>query len=256
MASEYLRYSMLRKIVVWVVKKTVLRLYCLLGRLYLAPILLLEWKRPASLKDKPRNERPIEYGFAFKWLAKICPEEVLDVGSGNGSWPHIMADCGFRVTAIDKITGYWKGDFFNRHYHIINDDITKSKLTKEFDFITCLSVLEHIPNHQDAIDGIFSLLKPGGHLVLTFPYNEERYVDNVYELPGAGYGQDYSCICQVFSRKEIDAWLKDKPAKVIDHEYYDIFGGDLWTFGERVYPPCKVEKGQKCHLTCVLIQKS
>ena len=240
-------------IMIRMIMKTLHRLYNVLGRWYLTPILLLEWKRPHF---RQINERPIEYEFALKWLSKICPAEVLDVGSGTSAWPHIMANCGFRVTAVDKIKGYWKGIFFNRHYYIINDDITKPKLTRQFDLITCISVLEHIPNHKAAVRGMLGLLKPGGYLVLTFPYNEEQYVDNVYKLEGAGYGQDVQYVCQVFSRKEIDAWLKENPGKIIEQEYYEVFSGALWTFGERIYPPRKVKKEERCHLTCVLIRKT
>lgn len=242
-------------------KKTLYRLYKLykiLARWYLYLLLRSEWKTSVrrGLADKNINERPIEFGFALKWLSKIYPAEVLDVGSGTTAWPHVMANCRISVTAIDKIKGYWKGDFFNRHYYIISDDITKPKIKKQFDLITCLSVVEHIPNHKKAINEMIKLLKPGGHLVLTFPYNEKQYIDNVYKLPDAGYGQNSPYICQVFSRKEIDAWLKENPAKIIDQEYYEIFSGDLWTFGERIYPPRKAKKGERCHLTCILIQKT
>lgn len=180
-----------------IVTKALYSLYCTLGRWYLWPILLLEWK---TSSHKRINERAIEYGFALRWLSKICPVEVLDVGSGGASWPHIMANCGLQVTAIDKIKEYWKGGFLNRHYYIINDDI--------------------------------------------------------YKLPDAGYGQDYPFICQVLSRKQINEWLSENPGKIIDQEYYEVFNGALWAFGERVCPSNKVEKQQRCHLTCVIIQKS
>ena len=243
---------MIKTFITRVIKGTFFRLYKILGRLYLAPMLLLEWKTQRSHNI---NERSIEYGFTFKWLSRICPAEVLDVGPGKSAWPHIMANCGFRVTAVDQIKEYWKGNFFNRHYYIINEDITKPKIERQFDLITCISVLEHIPDHKAAIQGMLGLLKPGGHLVLTFPYNEEQYVDNVYKLEGAGYGQDAPYVCQVFSRKEIDTWLKENPVKIIEQEYYEVFSGDLWTFGERIYPPRRVKKEEKCHLTCVVIQK-
>jgi SAM-dependent methyltransferase len=232
--------------------RALFRLYQLLGKCYLTPMLLLEWKRPLY---KFINERPVEYGFAFKWLSRICPEDVLDVGTGTTAWPHIMANCGFRVTAIDKIRDYWKGCFLNRHYYVINEDITNPEIEKQFDLVTCISVLEHIPNHRDAVKAMFGLLKPGGHLLLTFPYNEGRYVDNVYALPGAGYGRDARGICQVFSRNEVDAWLNENPGTIVDQEYYEIFSGDLWTFNERIYPPRKAERGGKCHLTCILIRR-
>ncbi len=234
-------------------KKKVFKIYQLIGRIYLTPMLQLEWKKHLFYKNI--NERPIEYGFAFKWLSKICPLEVLDVGTGTSALPHLLRNCGFHVTAIDKIEGYWTGDFFNRHYYIINDDITRTKLSKQFDFITCISVLEHIPDYNEAIKGMFDLLKPGGYLLLTFPYNEERYVDNVYKLPEAGYGKDEAYICQVFSRKEINTWLKENSGEIIEQEYYEIFSGELWTFGEHIYPPRKVNKEERSQLTCILIHK-
>lgn len=236
-----------------IIMKTLYSLYGILGKWYLTPLLFLEWKRSSR---KRMNERSVEFSFAFKWLLKICPVEVLDVGAGTTSWPHLMANCGFQVTAIDKIKGYWKGGFFNRHYYIINDDITGPKITKQFDLITCISVIEHIPNHKDAFCGMIGLLKPGGHLVLTFPYNEKQYIENVYKLPDVSYGRDYPFICQVLSRKQIDDWLGDNDAKIIDQEYYKTFSGDLWAFGERIQPPEKVDKEQKCHLTCLVIQKT
>ena len=244
----FLRYIMAKMIT-----KALYCVYCTLGRLFLYPMLVLEWKR-SHLKQI--NERAAEYGFALKWLRKLCPADVLDVGAGTGSWPHLMANCGFPVTAIDKIKGYWKSDFFNRHYYIINDDISEPKIDRQFDLITCISVIEHIPSHKEAFLGMLGLLKPGGTLVLTFPYNEKQYVDNVYKLPGVGYGRDYPFICQIYSREQIDEWLSDNPAKIIDQEYYKIFSGDLWAFGERVRPSEKVEKGQECHLTCLAIQKT
>jgi len=235
------------------IKKTLDRWYRILGGWYLIPTLKSEWRRSAFKKI---NERAIEFGFALKWLSKICPGDVLDVGSGKSAWPCTMVDCGFHVTAIDKIQGYWAKEFVNRHYYVINDDITKPKIMKQFDLITCISVLEHIPNHKAAIKGMFKLLKPGGYLILTIPYNEKQYIDNVYKLPGAGYGQDASWICQVFSRSQLDAWLNENPGKIIEQKYYQIFNGDFWTFGERIYPPLEVKKQEKCHLTCVVIQKT
>ncbi|MCK5039274.1 MAG: methyltransferase domain-containing protein, partial [Thermoplasmata archaeon] len=126
-----------------IIKKTIFRIYQTTGRIFLTPMLMVEWKKPLFFKEM--NERPMEFGFAFKWLSKTCPKEVLDIGSGTTSWPHVMANCGFHVTAMDKIKEYWEGDFFNRHYYVIDDDITDSKLKDKFDLITCISVLEHIP---------------------------------------------------------------------------------------------------------------
>lgn len=219
----------------------------------LMPILWREYVSPSFNKI---NERATEYAFVFKHLRQICPTEVLDVGTGRSALPHLMSNCGFRVTAIDEMRSYWKGGFRNRHYYIIKDSITNPKIKKKFDLITCISVLEHIPNHQAAVKGMFKLLKSGGYLILTFPCNEKQYVNNVYKLLGAGHVSNPSYICQVYSRKEIDKWLQENKGKIIDQEYYKIFTGDLWNFGERIYPPLKVSKQEKHHLQCILIQRS
>lgn len=201
------------------------------------------------------NERPIEYRFVFQSLLRTCPTTLLDVGTGTTALPNVIKTCGFVVTSIDNIYDYWPKGMFNRHFHVIHDDITKTKITKKVDFITCVSVLEHIHNFHAAVNSMFSLLNIGGFLVLTFPYNEKKYIRNVYKLPEAGYGQDAPYACQVFSRKEINKWLKLNNGIILEQEYWEVFAGDFWTFGQHLYPPRQVEKHHKHHLTCLLIQK-
>lgn len=218
----------------------------------LEPVLLSQWRNP---RLKCVNERPVEYSFALSCLAKVCPSSVVDVGSGLTAWPQTMADCGFRVTALDNTSAYWSRDIFNRHYHILDDDITSLKIADRFEFVTCISVLEHIPNHEDAIGGIASLLNDGGYAALSFPYNDSRYVGNVYELEQAGYGKDASYACQVFSRSEVEGWLREMGARIVEEQYWEVFTGELWTFGERLYPPKLSTRREPHQLACLLIRK-
>jgi SAM-dependent methyltransferase len=39
----------------------------------------------------------------------------------------------------------------------------------QFDFITCISVIEHIPNDGNAVNAMWRMLKPGGRLLITVP---------------------------------------------------------------------------------------
>jgi SAM-dependent methyltransferase len=51
------------------------------------------------------------------------------------------------------------------------------------DFVTCSEVLEHIePPVQRAFDGLYSVLRPGGTLILTVPYTLERTVEHFPDL--------------------------------------------------------------------------
>lgn len=215
------------------------------------------FKREHSLQQFTGiNERPVEFQFVFRCLTRTVPITVLDVGTGTTALPRLIRNCGFVVTAIDNVHDYWSGSIYNRHFYVINDDITHPLLAQTFDFITCVSVLEHIPKHNDAVRSMFTLLNPGGYLALTFPYNESRYIHNVYKLPGAGYGQDSPYICQVYSRNELSKWLETNNGQIMEQEYWRIFEGDFWTFGQQLYPPVQVRKNEKHQLTCLLVRKS
>ena len=201
------------------------------------------------------NERPVELGFVFRKLAEIYPLKILDVGTGNISLPHLMRKCGFLVTAIDNIRDYWPSGSSNRHYHVINDDITNTRLKNTFDLITCISVLEHIKKPDSAIRNMFSLLNPNGYLMLTFPYNENEYVPNVYDLPDSSYGQDLPFITQSYSRTELNKWIKENHCMIVEQEYWQFWEGSHWTVGNQVIPPRKVDVKDKHQLTCILIQQ-
>ncbi|MFX1402208.1 MAG: class I SAM-dependent methyltransferase [Promethearchaeota archaeon] len=201
------------------------------------------------------NERIIEYQFIFNVLKDIYPKTLLDVGTGTTALPHLLSKSGINVTAIDNIYDYWPKGMFNRHFHVINSDITKVELNQKFDVITCISVLEHISKFNDAIDTMITYLKPNGHLILTFPYNENKYIANVYDLDGASYGQKFKFKCQVFSRNELNLWLQKHKCRIIKQEYWQVFTGDFWTIGRSIYPPKLVNKDEKHQITCILLKK-
>ncbi len=228
------------------------KIYNFLGRNFLEPLLKKEQiKRPFP----EINERPVEYAFAFKHLRQLCTGPILDIGPGQSSWPHLLSICGYKVVAVDKIGGYWNS-FFNRHYKVLSDDITNLKLEDKFQFVTCLSTLEHILDHRTAVKGMHDALEVGGYLILTVPYNELFYHSNIYEHPEAGYGQSAKYIAQVFSRKEVDSWLAGTSFEIVDQEYSQVFTGDYWTMGEKIIPSLAVGRTELHQHTCLLLQRT
>lgn len=203
------------------------------------------------------NERPIEYGYVFQQLNKLQPQSVLDVGSGISALPALLSTCGFVVTATDNVRDYWPPGMLNRHWHTVDDDIRDSKLSGDFDAVICVSTLEHIPEHAAAMRHMLRLTRPGGHLIVTTPYNETRYHENVYTAQEAAYGSDLPYPAQSFSRAELDGWLtSDHAASLVDQEYWRCFTGDLWTFGDLLRPPQRMAGPQESHqLTCLTIQR-
>ncbi len=202
------------------------------------------------------NERPVEFSFVFRKLAEIYPLTILDVGTGMTALPHLMRNCGALVTATDNISDYWPDGMSNRHYHVINDDITQTRLASRFDLVSCISVLEHIERHDDAVHNLFGLLNPSGHLLLTFPYNEKEYVRNVYDLPHSSYGQGAPYITQSFSRRELDRWMMENQGTIVEQEYWQCWDGDYWTVGKQLVPPRRVDRNDKHQLTCLHLKKA
>ncbi len=170
-----------------------------------------------------------------------------------------MRNCGPLVTAIDNIRDYWTSGMSNRHYHVLDRDITASELNIDgkFDLITCISVIEHIEEHDVAIKNMFSLLNEGGHLILTCPYTENEYVENVYVLPESNaYGKDIFFVCQSYSREKLNNWLSSNGGQIIEQEFWQLWEGDYWTTGESVLPPVKVDAKGKHQLSCIVIKKT
>jgi 2-polyprenyl-3-methyl-5-hydroxy-6-metoxy-1,4-benzoquinol methylase len=228
------------------------RLIHRLGNLYAKEICRREYLAQEFLGI---NERPVEYRFVFEQLTRVFPKTVLDVGTGKTALPQLMRTCGFLVTAMDNVKDYWPHGMVNRHYHVLDDDILDPRVSGPFDVVTCVSTLEHIRDHDRAVRMMFSLLRPGGWLVLTFPYNENTYVENVYALPGSVGADKFAFITQVFSRREIDRWVRDNEATLVAQEFWRFFYGPFWTIGGRVVPPVRVEAADLHQISCITLVK-
>lgn len=233
-------------------RQAALRSYTRVAQAAVAPLLYYEWTQRST---RHVNERPVEYAFSLQCLSKHGSKTILDVGSGRTAWPQLLAGCGFSVTAVDQASEYWSGFFVNRHHWVLHQDITAPELGERFDAVTCLSVIEHIPHDTLAIRGMANLVRPGGHIILSFPYSERRYVDNVYALPGVSYGQTASYICRVYDRKTVDKWADSAGLRLIEQRYYRIFEGDLWAFGARLHPTPEVSVDETHHLTCLVFER-
>jgi hypothetical protein len=111
-----------------------------------------------------------------------------------------------------------------------------------------------IPDDSAAVAGMFKLTRPGGLVAMSFPYNEHRSVANVYELPDAGYGQDFRFKCKLYSRADIDRWISEQQAELVLQERYRVFSGELWTMGHRVVPTV-TGPDEPHHFTTVVLRK-
>ena len=192
------------------------------------------------------NERPIEYAFALHWIAAEYPSKVLDVGTGGSPLPALIKWMRIKVVATDIAI------VRNKHFSVTIDDITNTNLAPEsFDMVLCISTLEHIPDADKAAENMFKLLRDDGLLILTIPYTEDLYIDNVYKL--VNIKRPY--ICQSFNREKLNDWIRGK-GKIIEQEYYDCWKGEFWKQGKQIIPPEKTSKTSNHDMTCIAIRKT
>lgn len=226
----------------------------------LTPLLRQEWEHGAAV---PHTERALAYAFALRWISDAAPRNLLDVGTGQSAWPHIVASTGVHVTAVDNYSelygrgpSWWRRTrFFNRHYYVIDDDISDSAVTERFDFATCLSVLELVDDHERVVRGMFDRLLPGARLAVSVPYNDAEFVDNAYALPDAGFGWDLRYRCRQYSNRELTGWLQANGATLVEMNVFRCFTGPYWTVGDRLPAPVPAAVDEPHHLACMLLEK-
>lgn len=113
---------------------------------------------------------------------------ALEVGPGSGVYLPTLAEHFESVTASDIAEAHLEhlAPLFP-DVTVLRDDITSSALEPgSFDLILCSEVVEHIPDSAAAIRGMYSLLRPGGALVLSTPqrYSPLELASKIAFLPG------------------------------------------------------------------------
>ena len=115
---------------------------------------------------------------------QLAGKEVLDIGCGGGILTESLARSGAITTGIDM--GEAPLQVARLHQHESGLEIDYQQITAEalalqypgkFDVITCLEMLEHVPDPASVISACRQLLKPNGHLFLsTINRNPKAYL--------------------------------------------------------------------------------
>jgi len=100
----------------------------------------------------------------------LSDRKVLDVGCGGGILSEALAKAKAQVTGIDlskesieAAKAHARQQGLDIDYRYENIEETASKYAGTFDAITCMEMLEHVPEPGKIIAACSKLLKPGGH---------------------------------------------------------------------------------------------
>lgn len=98
-------------------------------------------------------------------------KSVLDLGCGGGILSEAMAAEGARVTGLDAESAVLQVASEHAERKKLNIEYVHSLIedydSPPFDVITCMEMLEHVPDPQLIINHCRRLLKPGGYLFLS-----------------------------------------------------------------------------------------
>ena len=131
----------------------------------------------------------------LNWINGIAPlrgKKVLDVGCGGGILSESMAAAGAEVSGIDLSEKALKvaklhllESGLKVDYQIIAAETLAEQKPGEFDVVTCMEMLEHVPQPAAVVAACARLVKPGGHVFFsTLNRNPKSYL---FAVIGAEY---------------------------------------------------------------------
>ncbi|WP_374474910.1 bifunctional 2-polyprenyl-6-hydroxyphenol methylase/3-demethylubiquinol 3-O-methyltransferase UbiG [Zoogloea sp.] len=131
------------------------------------------WWDPES-EFKPLHQiNPLRLDWIDKTVS-LSGKKVVDIGCGGGILAESMAGRGAEVTGVDlseKALGvarlhlYESGETVN-YRHISAEDIARES-PASFDVVTCMEMLEHVPDPASTIRACATLVKPGGKVFFS-----------------------------------------------------------------------------------------
>lgn len=153
--------------------------------------LAYRWWDPTS-EFRPLHEiNPLR----LEWINSCAPlagKKVLDIGCGGGILTESMASKGAHVTGIDLSEKALKvADLHSLEtgvqvrYELISAEDMAAREPEQYDIVTCMEMLEHVPEPSSVVQACARLVKPGGQVFFsTLNRNPKAYL---FAVLGAEY---------------------------------------------------------------------
>ena len=183
------------------------------------------WWDPGS-EFKPLHDiNPIRLDY-IDLNACIAGKRVLDVGCGGGILTESMAAKGALVTGIDlgekplKVARLHQLESkLEIDYRLVSAEALAQESPNSFDVVTCMEMLEHVPDPAGTVKACSQMVKPGGHVFFsTLNRNIKSYL---FAVLGAEYilnllpkgTHDYA---KFIKPSELSKWCRQSGLEVRD----------------------------------------
>lgn len=113
----------------------------------------------------------------LEWIdstVQLTGKKVVDIGCGGGILAESMAARGAQVTGVDlseKALGVARLHLYESgqtvDYRLISAEDISREAPGSFDVVTCMEMLEHVPDPASTIRACAMLVKPGGHVFFS-----------------------------------------------------------------------------------------
>lgn len=131
------------------------------------------WDKESEFKPL-HDINPLRLGYIEKHCGGLDGKRVVDVGCGGGILTESLAAKGAKASGIDlgeaplnvaKLHLLESG--LDIDYHKISAEELAQEKPGQFDVVTCMEMLEHVPDPASTIAACASLAKPGGHVFFS-----------------------------------------------------------------------------------------
>lgn len=189
-------------------------------------------------KMKITNELLIEHVARYHFaLAYINKGRVLDFACGSGFGTHIIAKK--KKKQVDEVVGvdidldcldYAKHNYYHPKSTFLQADVTVEDLKEKlglFDTIVSFETYEHIAEEKKFLDNVYTLLKPGGQLILSTPFGQGRGVPcgspfHVHQITPNEFKQLFNSYNYHSVTYYVQKGALIEPAETACHDYYPL----------------------------------
>jgi 2-polyprenyl-6-hydroxyphenyl methylase/3-demethylubiquinone-9 3-methyltransferase len=132
------------------------------------------WWDPEGEFKPLHSINPLRISFIEEHSDGLFGKEVVDVGCGGGLLSEAMAKLGARVTGLDMSEEALEVARLHAldskvevNYELTTAEDFAAQYAGKFDVVTCLEMLEHVPQPQAVIEACARMVKPGGQVFFS-----------------------------------------------------------------------------------------